>query len=49
MRWHDWGLACITIWFFWLWFPLGICHHFAISCAPEPQWTAGIDAESRSL
>ena len=49
MRWYDWGLACITIWFFWLWFPLGICHHFAISCAPEPQWPIGIDAESRSL
>ncbi|MFJ3313749.1 DUF6708 domain-containing protein [Herbaspirillum huttiense] len=49
MRWYDWGLACIRIWFFWLWFPLGICHHFAISCAPEPQWPIGIDAESRSL
>ncbi|UWE14915.1 DUF6708 domain-containing protein [Herbaspirillum huttiense] len=49
MRWYDWGLACISIWFFWLWFPLGICHHFAISCAPEPQWPTGIDAESRSL
>lgn len=49
MRWYDWALACISIWFFWLWFPLGICHHFAISCAPEPQWPIGIDAESRSL
>lgn len=49
MRWYDYLLAFISVWFFWIWLPLGICHYVAVTCAPEPKWPAEIDAESRSL
>ncbi|MDR6396906.1 DUF6708 domain-containing protein [Herbaspirillum seropedicae] len=49
MRWFDYVLAFVMVWFFWIWLPLGICHYIAITCAPEPKWPAEIDAESRSL
>ncbi|MDR6396904.1 DUF6708 domain-containing protein [Herbaspirillum seropedicae] len=49
MRWYDYVLAFVSVWFFWIWLPLGLCHYLAITCAPEPRWPTEIDAESRSL
>lgn len=49
MRWIDYCLALLLVWFFWLWIPLGICHYIAMRCAPDPQWPPEIDRESRSL
>ena len=49
MRWLDYPIIFLTIWFFWIWLPLGICNYIAMKCAPEPKWPAEIDAESRSL
>ncbi|MET3431965.1 hypothetical protein ABIC71_001448 [Herbaspirillum seropedicae] len=48
MRWLDYPIIFLTIWFFWVWLPLGICNYIAMKCAPEPKWPAEIDAESRS-
>ncbi|WP_288410220.1 DUF6708 domain-containing protein [uncultured Herbaspirillum sp.] len=49
MRWYDYVLAFMSFWLFWIWLPLGVCSYIAGTCAPEPQWPAEIDAESRSL
>ncbi|WP_443113021.1 DUF6708 domain-containing protein [Herbaspirillum seropedicae] len=47
MRWLDYPIIFLTIWFFWIWLPLGICNYIAMKCAPEPRWPADVDAESR--
>ncbi|ADJ62271.1 hypothetical protein G5B88_03775 [Herbaspirillum seropedicae] len=47
MRWLDYPIIFLTIWFFWIWLPLGICHYIAMKCAPEPHWPAEVDEESR--
>ncbi|MDR6396898.1 DUF6708 domain-containing protein [Herbaspirillum seropedicae] len=48
MRWVDYCLALVLVWFFWLWLPLGLCHYVAMRCAPAPQWPPDLDGESRS-
>jgi len=48
MRWLDYPVIFLSVWFFWIWLPLGVCHYIAMRCAPEPQWPKDIDAESRS-
>lgn len=47
MRWLDYPIIFLTVWFFWIWLPLGVCHYIAMKCAPEPQWPADVDEESR--
>lgn len=49
MRWPDYCLALVLVWFFWFWLPLGLCHYVAMRFAPLPKWPPDIDAESRSL
>jgi len=47
MRWLDYSIIFLTLWFFWIWLPLGLCHYVAMKCAPEPCWPAEVDEESR--
>jgi hypothetical protein len=47
MRWLDYPIIFLTIWFFWIWLPLGLCYYIAMKCAPEPRWPAEVDEESR--
>ena len=47
MRWLDYPIIFLTIWFFWIWLPLGLCHYVAMKCAPEPRWPVEVDEESR--
>lgn len=39
----DLVMVLLTIWFFWIWLPMGICHYIAMKCAPEPHWPAEMD------
>ncbi|WP_343721630.1 DUF6708 domain-containing protein [Herbaspirillum seropedicae] len=47
IRWLDYPIIFLTIWFFWIWLPLGLCYYIAMKCAPEPRWSVEVDGESR--
>ncbi|EJN00471.1 hypothetical protein PMI40_03540 [Herbaspirillum sp. YR522] len=39
----DLIMVLLTIWFFWIWLPMGLCHYIAMKFAPEPRWPAQMD------
>ena len=34
----DFLIIFLTIWFFWIWIPMGVCQYIAMRLAPEPKW-----------